>query len=93
MAALADRSLTSARTPPVELSGPRGGVTAWDLVEATTVKVRDALRQECPGTGGYAAITGHQVLSVGGGAPVRSPFRPARAHASRQLTREASWRG
>jgi hypothetical protein len=93
MAALADRSLTSARTPPVELSGPLGGVTAWDLVEATTVKVRDALRQEFAGTGGSAAITGHQVLSVGGGAPVRYPFRPARAHASRQLTREASWRG
>ena len=93
MAALAARSLTSARTPPVELAGPLGGVTAGDLVEATPVKVRDALRQAFAGTGGSAAITGHQVLSVGGGAPGRDPCRPARAHARRHLTRAASWRG
>jgi hypothetical protein len=52
MAARADRALTSARTPPVELAGPLGGVTAGSMVEATTVTVRDARRQECPGTGG-----------------------------------------
>jgi hypothetical protein len=93
MAALADRSLTYARAQPVDLSGPLCGVTDWDLVDATIVRVRDALRQECPGTGGYAAIKGHKVLSVGCGAPVRDHFSPAREHDSRHLTIDASWRG
>ena len=93
MAALADRSLTYARTQQVDLSGPLGGVTDWYIVDATTVKVRDALRQEFPGTGGYAAIKVHKVLSVGCGAPVRYHFSPAREHDSRHLTIEESWRG
>ena len=93
MAALADRSLTYARTQQVDLSGPLGGVTDWYIVDATTVKVRDALRQEFPGTGGYAAIKVHKVLSVGCGAPVRYHFSPAREHDSRHLTIDESWRG
>ena len=51
MAALAERALAYARAQQVERSGPRGGVTDCYSVEATTVTVRDALRQECPGTG------------------------------------------
>jgi hypothetical protein len=93
MAALADRSQTSARTPPVDLAGPLGGVTAWSMVEATPVTVRDALRQAFAGTGGSAAIKGHTVLSVGGGAPGRYHCRPARAPDRRHLTLAASWRG
>jgi hypothetical protein len=71
MAALADRALAYARAQQVDLSGPLCGVTDWYIVDATTVTVRDALREECPGTGEYAAIKVHQVLRWGVGA-VRS---------------------
>jgi hypothetical protein len=62
-------------------------------VDATTVTVRDALREECPGTGPYAAIKVHTVRSVGCGAPVRYHFSPAREHDSRHLQIDESWRG
>ena len=52
MPALADRALASARAQQVDLAGPLGGVTDWYLVDATTVTVRDALREACPGPGG-----------------------------------------
>jgi len=93
MAALADRALAYARAQQVDLSGPLRGVTDWYIVDATTVTVREALRQEFPGTGAYAAIKVHKVLSVGCGAPVRYHFSPAREHDSRHLTIDESWRG
>jgi putative transposase len=93
MAALADRALAYARAQQVDLSGPLCGVTDWYIVDATTVTVRDALIEEFPGTGGYAAIKVHKVLSVGCGAPVRYHFSPAREHDSRHLTIDESWRG
>jgi hypothetical protein len=62
-------------------------------VDATTVPVRDALRQELPGTGDYAAIKVHKVLSVGCGAPVQYHVSPAREHDRRPLQIDASWRG
>jgi putative transposase len=93
MAALADRALAYARAQQVDLSGPLCGVTDWYIVDATTVTVRDALREEFPGTGGYAAIKVHKILSVGCGAPVQYHFSPAREHDSRHLQIEESWRG
>ena len=93
MAALADRALAYARAQQVDLSGPLCGVTDWYIVDATTVTVRDALRKEFPGTGEYAALKVHKVLSVGCGAPVRYHFSPAREHDSRHLTIDESWRG
>lgn len=93
MAALAERALAYARAQQVDLSGPLGGVTDWYIVDATTVTVRDALRQEFPGTGNYAAIKVHKVLSVGCGAPVQYHFSPAREHDSRHLQSDESWRG
>ena len=93
MAALAAQALAYARAQQVDLSGPLGGVTDWYSVEATTVTVRDAWRQEFPGTGDYAAIKGHKVLSVGCGAPVQYHFSPAREHDSRPLQIDESWRG
>ena len=68
-------------------------MTAWSSVAATTVTVRDARRQECPGTGGYAASKGPKVLAGGCGAPGRDHVSPARAHDSRHLPSDASWRG
>ena len=62
-------------------------------MDATTVTVRDALRKEFPGTGDYAAIKVHKVLSVGCGAPVQYHFSPAREHDSRHLQIDESWRG
>lgn len=90
MAALADRALADARAPQVELSGPRCGVPDWSIVEATTVTVRDALREEFPGTGGYAAMKVQNILSVGCGAPVQDHCSPAREQDSRHLQLEAS---
>jgi hypothetical protein len=71
MEALAERALAYARAPQVELSGPLCGVTDWYSVDSTTVKVRDALMEDFPGTGNDAAIKVHNVRSVGCGAPVQ----------------------
>jgi len=51
MAALADRAFAYTRAPQVDLSGPLGGVQDWYIVDSTTVTVRDARIEECPGTG------------------------------------------
>ena len=56
MEALAQRALAYARAQQVDLSGPLCGVQDWYIVDSTTVTVRDALREELPGTGDYAAI-------------------------------------
>jgi putative transposase len=93
MAALAQRALAYARAQQVDLSGPLGSVKDWYIVDSTTVTVRDALREEFPGTGDYAAIKVHKVLSVGCGAPVHYHFSPAREHDSRHLEIDASWQG
>lgn len=93
MAALADQALAYARAQQVDLSGLLGVVKDWYSVDATTVTVRDALREECPGAGAYAAIKVHKVRSVGCGAPVHYHFRPAREHDSRHLEIDEAWRG
>ena len=93
LAALAARSLPAARAQQGERSGPRWGVPAWSLVEATPVRGRAPRRQACPGTGDEAARQGPKVRSVGGGAPVRDPCRPARAPDRRPRALQESWRG
>ena len=93
MEALAERALAYARAQQVDLAGPLCGVTDWYIVDSTTVKVRDTLREDFPGTGDYAAIKVHKVLSVGCGAPVQYHFSPAREHDSRHLEVNESWRG
>jgi putative transposase len=93
MEALAERALAYARAQQVDLSGPLCGVTDWYMVDATTVKVRDALMDDFPGTGDDAAIKVHQVLSVGCGAPVQYHFSAAREHDRRHLEVNESWRG
>jgi hypothetical protein len=93
MAALADRALAYARAQQVDLSGMLGEVKDWYIVDSTTIRVRDALREKFPGTGAYAALKVHKVLSIGCGAPVYYHFSPAREHDSRHLEIDASWRG
>jgi putative transposase len=93
MAALAERAMAYARAQQVDLSGILDEVKDWYIVDSTTVTVRDALRAEFPGTGEYAAVKVHKVLSVGCGAPVRYHFSPAREHDSRHLQIDESWQG
>jgi hypothetical protein len=93
MAALAARALAYAQAQQVDLPGPLRGVKDWYSVDATTVTGREAVLTDVPETGADAAMQGHQVLSVGCGAPVRYHVSPAREHASRPLTIDASWRG
>jgi putative transposase len=93
MGALADRALAYARAQQVDLTGILGGVKDWYSVDATTVRVREALRDEFPGAGDDAALKVHKVLSVGCGASVYDHFSPAREHDSRHLTVDESWRG
>jgi hypothetical protein len=57
------------------------------------VRVRNALRDEFPGTGDYAALKVHKVLSVGCGAPVGYHFSLAREHDSRHVQIDESWQG
>jgi hypothetical protein len=68
-------------------------VTDWDIVDSTTVKVRDAWRDDVPGPGNAAAIKVPTVLAVGCGAPVQDHLRPARAPDRRHLAGHESWRG
>jgi putative transposase len=93
MEALAQRALAYAQAQQVDLPGPLSGVQDWYIVDSTTIKVRDALREDFPGTGDYAALKVHKVLSVGCGAPVRYHFSPARDHDSPHLQIDESWRG
>jgi hypothetical protein len=93
MTALADRALAYARAQQVALAGILGGVKDWYIVDSTTVTIRDALRDEFPGTGDYVALKVHTVLSVGCGAPVHDHFSPAREHDSRHLQIDESWQG
>jgi Transposase DDE domain len=93
MAALAERALAYARAQQVDLTGILSGVRDWYIVDSTTVTVRGTLQAEFPGTGDYAALKVHKVLSVGCGAPVHYHFSPAREHDSRHLQIDASWRG
>jgi hypothetical protein len=93
MAALAERAVADARAQPVDMSGPLCGVQDWYIIDSTTVRVRDALCEECPGTEAYAALKVHTVLSVGCGAPGRDHFSPARPHDRRHLAIDESWRG
>jgi hypothetical protein len=93
MEALAEHARASARAQQVDWAGPLCGVTDWYIVDATTVKVRDTLKEDFPGTGAYAAIKIHTVLSVGCGAPVQYHCSPAREHDSRHLEVNESWRG
>jgi hypothetical protein len=68
-------------------------VQDWYIVDSTTIKICDALLDDFPGTGDYAALKVPTVLSVGCGAPVRYHFSPAREHDSPPLQIDESWRG
>ena len=93
MEALAQNALEYARAQQVDLPGILSGVTDWRIVDSSTVKVRDAVKGELPGTGDYAAIKVHKTYSVGCSSPVGYHFSAAREHDSKHLTIDESWRG
>lgn len=93
MQVLAENALEYAQNQKLDLPGILAGVKDWRIVDSTTVKVHDAVKGELPGTGDYAAIKVHKVLSVGSGAPVEFHFSAAREHDSKHLDIDESWRG
>lgn len=93
MEVLAEHALEYARSQKVDLPGILAGVTDWRVVDSSTVKVNDAVKDVLPGTGEYAAIKVHKTYSIGCSAPVAYHFSAAREHDSRHLTIDESWRG
>jgi hypothetical protein len=93
MEALAQNALDYARAQQVDLPGILAGVTDWRIVDSSTVKVRDIVKGEFPGTGDYAAVKVHKTYSVGCSAPVGYHFSAAREHDSKHLVIDESWRG
>lgn len=93
MQVLVENALEYARQQELDLPGSLSGVKDWLIVDSTTVKVRDAVKDELPGTGDYAAIKVHKTLSVGSGCTVDYHFSPAREHDSNHLLIDESWRG
>lgn len=93
MEVLAENALEYARSVEVDLPGILAGVVDWRIVDSSTVKVSDTVKDDLPGTGDYAAIKVHKTYSVGCNAPVGYHFSAAREHDSRHLTIDESWRG
>jgi hypothetical protein len=65
----------------------------FHIVDSSTVKLPDALTDEFPGTGDYAALKVHKRLSVGRGSVVDYHISPAREHDAPHLVLDESWRG
>lgn len=93
MEKLSERALAYAAAQPRDLPGFLGCVRDWRIVDSTTCKLDSALADTYPGTGDYAAIKIHKVLSVGCGATVGYHFSPARDHDSKHLKIDETWRG
>lgn len=93
MEELAKRALTYAQEQERDLPGILGCVKDWRIVDSTTVRLHDALKEEYAGTGEYAALKLHKTLSVGCGTVIDYHLSPAREHDSPHLTLDESWRG
>jgi len=93
MERLSERAISMARAEELDLPGILGGVSDWVIADSTTVRIYDGLLETYPGTGDYAAIKVHKLLSVGCGVTVGYHFSPAREHDSRHLEIDESWKG
>ena len=93
MAQLSAHAMAYAAAQPVDLPGFLGCVRDWRIADSTTVTLNPALVEAYPGTGDYAALKVHKILSVGCGATVAYHLSPAREHDSKHLTIDESWRG
>lgn len=93
MVGVSEVALDFVRGQPVDLPGTLAGVRDWRIVDSTTVKLHDRLKDVLPGAGDYAAVKVHKTLSVGCGTVVAYHFSPARDHDSPHLVLDESWRG
>lgn len=91
---VAKRALAFATGQPRDLPGWLGEhVVDWHIVDSSTVKLDDDLRETFPGTGAYAALKIHKRFSVGVGTTVGYSISPAREHDAPHLVLDESWRG
>jgi putative transposase len=80
-----ERAIVLGQRQPRLLPGILGGVTDWRVVDSTTVRLHEALVDEFPGAGEYAALKIHKEWSVGNGNLVGYKISPAREHDSPHL--------
>lgn len=89
-----DRALSYASSLPADLPGVLGRhVHDWIVVDSSTVRLDDALVEEYPGAGKYAALKVHKYLSLGRGTPIHYHLSPAREHDSPHLFIDEAWSG
>ena len=94
MEGLRDRALSYALSQPRDLPGILGKhVSDWIIVDSTTVRLDDSLKEVYPGTGKYAALKVHKQFSVGVGTTVGYHLSPAKEHDSKHLHIDESWKG
>jgi hypothetical protein len=88
------RALAYAAAQPLDLPGVLGAeVRDWHIVDSTTVRLDDSLKDEYPGAGDYAALKIHKRFSVGLGTTIGYHLSPAREHDAPHLKIDESWRG
>jgi putative transposase len=93
MEVVRDRALDYVAQQPCDLPGWLGCVRDWIIVDSSTVKLDDRLKEEYPGAGDYAAVKLHKHFSVGVGTTLRYHLSPAREHDSPHLVIDESWAG
>jgi hypothetical protein len=94
MAGVSQRACAYADSLPRDLPGVLGRhVKDWLIADSSTVKLHNALIDEYPATGAYAALKVHKLFSVGLGTTLRYHLSAARDHDSKHLHIDESWRG
>src|SRR5690606_33296153 len=94
MSALAERAREYAQAQPTDLPPLLARYARdWHIVDSSTVRLDDALIDEYPGAGQYAALKVHKRFSVGVGTAVDYHVSPAREHDAPHLSLDESWRG
>jgi hypothetical protein len=94
IAGLANNALTFARKQPTDLPALLARhAKDWHIVDSSTIKLDDALKEQYPGAGDYAALKVHKRFSVGIGTTIDYHLSPAREHDAPHLTIDESWRG
>lgn len=93
MEALSARAAAHIQAMPKHLPGLLAGPSDWRVVDATTVKLPDALKSSYPGCGDYAALKVHKEYSLGAENLIGYTITAAREHDAPQLVIDESRRG
>ncbi len=94
MEQVAVRALVLAREKKCDLPGWLGEhVSDWLIVDSSTLKLEDELKEVYPGTGDYAAVKVHKVFSVGVGTTVGYHLSAAKDHDNKHFQLDEGWRG